>query len=43
MKLNIHLECFAMRSDLLIEKTKVSSFILPETLVKDAGIKKITP
>ena len=22
MKLNIHLECFAMRNDLLIEKTK---------------------
>ena len=31
MKLSIHLECFAMRKDLLTEKTKCqSSFILPE-------------
>ena len=37
------LECFAMRSDLLTEKTKISSFILPEILVKNAGINKITP
>ena len=31
MKLNIHLECFAMRNDLLTEKT-VSSFILSQIL-----------
>ena len=43
MKLNIHLECFAMRNDLLTEKTKCPSFILQEILVKNAGINKITP
>ena len=43
MKLNIHLECFAMRKDLLTEKNKVSSLILSEILVKNAGINKITP
>ena len=42
MKLNIPLECFALRKDLLTEKT-VSSFISPEILVKNAGINKITP
>ena len=40
MKLNIHLECFAMRNDLLTEKTKVSSFILLEILVKNVAITK---
>ena len=44
MKLNIHLECFALRKDLSDNrKDKVSSFILPEMLVKNAGINKITP
>ena len=42
MKLNIHLECFAMNKGLLTEKIKVSSFILPEILVKNAGMNKIT-
>ena len=37
MKLNKHSECFAIRKD------KVSSFILQEILVKNAGINKITP
>ena len=35
MKLNIHLECFAIRKDPLTEKTEI--------LVKNAGINKITP
>ena len=39
---NIQLNGVAMRKDLLTEKT-VSSFILPEILVKNAGINKITP
>ena len=43
MKLNIHLESFTMRKDLLTEKEKVSSFILPKILVKNTGINKITP
>ena len=43
MKLNVHLECFAISNDLLTEKTKSVSFILPEILVKNAGINKITP
>ena len=35
MELNIHLECFAMTKDLKDNrKDKVSSFILPEILVK---------
>ena len=42
MKLNIHLECFAIRKDPLTEKTKCQVFILPEILVKNAGINKIT-
>ena len=42
MKLNIHLECFAMRNDPLTEKTKCQ-VILPEILVKNVGINKITP
>ena len=42
--LNIHLECFPMRKDLSFnKKEKVSSFILPEILKKNAGINKITP
>ena len=48
MKLNIHLECFAMRNDFFQKKSqngkdKVSSFILPEILAKNGGINKITP
>ena len=44
MKLNIHLECFAMRKDLSIKNTKCQVLlILPEILVKNAGINKITP
>ena len=43
LKLNIHLECVAMRNDLLRKKTKVSSFILPEILVKNTGINNNTP
>ena len=44
MKLNTHLEYFAMSKDLLKENTKlVSSFILPDILVKNAAINKITP
>ena len=42
MKLNIHLECFPMGKT-LNRKDKVSSFILPEILVKNAGMNKITP
>ena len=35
MKLNIHLDCFTMRKDHVFDrKEKVSSFILPEILVK---------
>ena len=41
MELNIHLECFAM-SKYLVTPQKVSSFILPEILVKNAGINKIS-
>ena len=43
MKLNIHLEYFALRNDLLTVKTKVSSFILPEILVKKCGNKQNHP
>ena len=43
MKLNVHLECFAMRKDLSTEKTKCQVFFLPEMLVKNAGINNITP
>ena len=43
MKLNIRQECFAMKKDLFKRKEKVSSFILSEILVKNAGINKITP
>ena len=39
--LNIHLQCFAMRKDLLTEKRKRQVFILPEILVKRVGINKI--
>ena len=42
MKLNMHLNGFAIRKDLLKEKT-VSIFILPEILVKNTAINKITP
>ena len=34
MKLNIHFDCFTMRKDHDLTKEKVSSFILPEILVK---------
>ena len=43
MKLNIHLECFAIRKDPLTEKTKCQVFFLPEILVTNAGINKIPP
>ena len=43
MKLNVHLECFSISNDLLTEKTKCQVFFLPEILVKNAGINKITP
>ena len=42
MKLNIRLGRFAIRKDPFDKKDKVSSFILPEILVKNAGINKIT-
>ena len=43
MKLNIHLECFAIRKDLLTEKAKCQVLFFPEILGKNAGINKITP
>ena len=44
MKLNAHLENFPMRKlRPSNRKDKVSSFILPEILVKNAAINKITP
>ena len=43
MKLNIHLNGFAMRKDLFNRKYKVSIFILPEIFVKSVEINKITP
>ena len=44
MKLNIHLECFAMRKDLLREKRKCQVlFFFPEILMKNAGINKVNP
>ena len=41
MKVNIHLECFTMRKDLLIEKRKCPVLLFAEILVKNAGINKI--
>ena len=43
MKLNIHLNGFAMRKDLFNRKDKVSILILPNILVKNGAISKITP
>ena len=44
MKLNIHLEWFQCCEEGSFDrKEKVSSFILPEILVKNAGISKIIP
>ena len=43
MKLNIHLECFAMKKDLLTEKRKCEVLFSSEILVKNAGINKVNP
>ena len=43
MKLNKHAENVLLSGKTLDRKYKVSSFILPEILVKNAGINKITP
>ena len=40
MKLNVHLECFAMRKDLSTEKTKCQVFIFARDIGEKCGNKQ---